>query len=69
MKRSNSKEVGALSDKDLQLIKKTYSRLTELYYENKNEAAINDLISFGELIRQVISLKRESDILSLVSVM
>lgn len=69
MKRSNPKEVGALSDKDLQLIKKTYSRLTELYYENKNEAAINDLISFGELIRQVISLKRESDILSLVSVM
>lgn len=69
MKRSSPKEVGALSDKDLQLIKKTYSRLTELYYENRNEAAITDLISFGELIRQVISQKRESDILSLVSVM
>jgi hypothetical protein len=36
MKRSSPKEVGALSDKDLQLIKKTYSRLTELYYENRN---------------------------------
>ena len=69
MKRSSPKEVGALSDKDLQLIKKTYSRLTELYYENRNEAAVTDLISFGELIRQVISKKRESDILSLVSVM
>lgn len=69
MKRSSPKEVGALSDKDLQLIKKTYSRLTELYYENRNEAAVTDLISFGELIRQVISQKRESDILSLVSVM
>ena len=69
MKRSSPKEVAALSDKDLQLIKKTYSRLTELYYENRNEAAVTDLISFGELIRQVISQKRESDILSLVSVM
>jgi len=26
---------GCLSDKDIQLLKKTYRKLTELYYENK----------------------------------
>ena len=26
--------VGCLSDKDIQLLKKTYCKLTEIYYEN-----------------------------------
>lgn len=50
---------GCLSDKDIQLIRKTYLKLTELYYENpKNESIICNLIKMGHLITQVISVKR-----------
>lgn len=60
---------GGLSDKDIQLIKKTYCKLTELYYENnRNEATVSDLIHMGQLITQVISTKRSSEVLALVSI-
>lgn len=50
---------GCLSDKDIQLVRKTYLKLTELYYENpKNESIIQSLINMGDLITQVITVKR-----------
>lgn len=61
---------GCLSDKDVQLLKKSFLKLTEIYYENsKNEASIRDLENLSSLITQVISTKREVDALSLISIL
>jgi hypothetical protein len=58
-----------LSDKDIQLLRKTYLKLTELYYENpKNESITSDIINIGHLITQTIQQKRESDVLSLIPI-
>lgn len=60
MTNPNQKQAsGCLSDKDIQLIRKTYLKLTELYYENpKDESIISNLIHMGHLVTQVIALKR-----------
>lgn len=66
-KRTN--EVQALSDKDLQLIRKTYCKLTELFYENlKNESVVADLITLGHLITQVIGNPRAVSVLALIPI-
>ena len=58
-KQNLSISSGCLSDKDIQLIRKTYAKLTELYYENpKNESAVADLINLGHLITQIVTTKR-----------
>ena len=45
-----------LSDKDIQIIRKAYCTLTELFYENsKNEAVVRDLVILGTLITEVIA--------------
>lgn len=63
-----SVEKGSLSDKDLQLLKRTFLKLTELYYESpKNESAINDLINLATLLTQTVTTSRETDALSLIS--
>ena len=67
--KHSTQQSPTLSDKDLQLLKKTYIRLTELFYESKNESASRDLIVMGDLIRQSISTKREADTLSVLSIM
>lgn len=33
-KKNAANQSGCLSDKDIQLIRKTYAKITELYYEN-----------------------------------
>lgn len=58
-----------LSDKDLQLLKRTYIKLTELYYESpKSEPAITDLVNFSTLLTQSVGNKRDCDQLSLTSI-
>jgi hypothetical protein len=57
-----------LSDKDLQLLKRTYIKLTELYYESpKSESAITDLVNFSTLLTQAVGIKRDCDQLSLTA--
>lgn len=57
-----------LSDKDLQLLKRTFSKLTELYYESpKSDSALADLINFSKMLTQVITSQRDAETVSLLS--
>jgi len=58
------------SDKDLQLIKKTYRRVVENFYENtKNQSAIEDVIGLGNLITQVLYTPKDINATAVISVM
>jgi hypothetical protein len=58
-----------LSDKDLQLVRKTYCKLTELYYENTgSDAMVADLICLGNLITQTVPTGRQVSVLSILPI-
>jgi hypothetical protein len=67
------KKVGfnfGFSDKDLQLVKKTYRRVVENFYENtKNQSAIEDVIGLGNLITQVLYTPKDINATAVISVM
>jgi hypothetical protein len=69
MQNTHRQEIHSLSDKDIQLLRKTYCRLTELFYENgKNDSVVRDLMHLSDLITQVIATSKEANVLALLPI-
>lgn len=59
-----------LSDKDYQLVSKTYRKICELYYENShNEEYLQNIIISTSLIPQIVPTKSCTNRLTIVSQM
>ena len=62
--------IAALSDKDYQLVSKTYRKVCELFYENsKNLDNQQNIIILTSLIPQIVPNKSSTNRLTIVSQM
>jgi len=59
-----------LSDKEILLLKKTYRKSTERYYEDTSvQSNAISIVYLNDLVKETISTKKDSDALAILSIL